>query len=229
MTKTNPGFTRSLPTVTRADQKAPTISGLGAVYYREGDEGSQFWLWDDVVERIRPGAFAKALQSDVRSFFNHNPDRILGRTSAGTLTLSLTAEGLAYTVTPPDTEEGRSVLTAVDRRDVTGSSFMFLPVRTVWEEIKREGEPRLYVRWLEEVETIELGPVTFPAYVSTTATVERSADADSNQSRYEKWLATHVSGARSQWSQQFGGRDQRIDRRARDMARRAAAWPLAQG
>ncbi len=206
--KNSPGFTRSLPEVRKDGDKLATIQGLGACYYREGDAGTEYWLWDDVVERIRPGAFDGAIAdgSDVRSFFNHNPDRILGRTTAGTLTLALTADGLTYTVTPPDTEEGRATLTAVERRDVTGSSFMFLPVRTTWEEIKREGEPRIYVRWLDEVATFEVGPVAFPAYTATTAEASRDTSGAAIANRYQQWLANHVRSAREDWSRRFSGK-----------------------
>ncbi len=37
----------------RADDKS-SIKGLAAVYYREGEPGTEYWLWDDMVERIMP-------------------------------------------------------------------------------------------------------------------------------------------------------------------------------
>lgn len=218
MIKNQPGFTRSMPTLKRAGNSPATISGLGAVYYREGDAGSEYWLWDDVVERIRPGAFDSQLAADVRSFFNHNPDRILGRTTAKTLAISVDANGLLYSVEPPDTEDGRSVIAAVERGDVTGSSFMFIPTRTVWEEIKREGEPHLYIRWIEEVELWEVGPVAFPAYSSTTAEVQRDAAGANVASRYQQWLTRHVEQARSEWADEFDEHVSRSQHRQR-MAR----------
>ena len=49
------------------------ISGYGAVFYREGHTGTEYRLWDDVVERVMPGAFDRAIrEDDVRSLFNHD-------------------------------------------------------------------------------------------------------------------------------------------------------------
>lgn len=212
--KLSPGFCRSLPTAVRADNQAATISGLGAVYYREGDPGTEYWLWQDVVERIRPGAFDSQLGADVRSFFNHDPNRILGRTSAGTLKLSLNAEGLLYEVTPPNSEA--SVVESVTRKDVTGSSFMFIPTRTVWEEI-RDAQSVLYIRWIEEVELWEVGPVAFPAYSATTAETQRDAAGATIATRYQQWLTQHVDVARRDWGKEF------FDQSARSKIRRRMA------
>jgi len=40
-------------------------------------------------EKIDPNAFNSVLDNDVRALFNHNPDLILGRTTSGTLSLSV--------------------------------------------------------------------------------------------------------------------------------------------
>ena len=69
------------------------ISGCAAVFDTETVIAGLF------RERIAPGAFREAIaRDDVRALFNHNPDLVLGRKSAGTLTLREDAKGLHYTV-----------------------------------------------------------------------------------------------------------------------------------
>ena len=60
-------------------------------------------------ERILPGAFDTVLGNDVRAFFNHDPNFILGRSSAGTLKLAVDKKGLKYSFDVPDTTAGRFI------------------------------------------------------------------------------------------------------------------------
>ena len=56
-------------------------------------------------EYVRPRAFDRALASgaDVRALVEHDPARIIGRTRAGNLKLSIDDRGLKVDITPPDT------------------------------------------------------------------------------------------------------------------------------
>lgn len=164
-----------------------TIVGYGAVFYNADDPGTEYWLWDDFVERIMPGAFDRALQEDdVRSAFNHNMDLILGRTTAGTLKLSVDAIGLQYEVTPPASRA--DVVEAIERGDVTGSSFMFIPTSVSWRTEKID-KTYIDIREINEVELWEVGPVAFPAYDSTTSEL-RVAAGDAAADRDERELRT---------------------------------------
>lgn len=149
------------------------ITGYGAVFFNEADpENTQYRLWDDLVERIMPGAFDRAIQdqADVRSLFNHDSNFVLGRTTAGTLSLRTDEVGLMYDALPPDTQLIRDqVLEPLRRKDVTGSSFMFVPTDTVWREQEDDTGRRVYITEVHDVDLWEVGPVTFPAYEGTTA------------------------------------------------------------
>lgn len=151
----------------RADEGKPKQAfGYGAVYY-DGTEKTQYMLADDVAERILPGAFDKAIrEDDVRGLFNHDPSEILGRTAAKTMRLSVDSTGLAYEIDLPETEAGQRVAVAIQRGDVTGSSFSFSPSVQSWRE-----EEGLLIRNIEEVRLYDVGPVTFPAYSGTTSGV----------------------------------------------------------
>lgn len=154
----------------RGDGSGVRITGYGAVFYKRGDPETEFPLLEDLVERIMPGAFDRSLRekADVRSLFNHNADFVLGRTAAGTLRLTTDSRGLRYEIDAPDTDLVRDlVISPIERGDVDGSSFMFIPVDARWH---REGG--VDVREIHDVELIEAGPVTFPAYAGTTSGVE---------------------------------------------------------
>lgn len=142
------------------------LTGYAAVFYRSGDPGTEYHLWEDCAERIGRTAFDRALRErqDVRAFFNHDESQVLGRVSAGTLRLSVDSVGLRYSVDLPDSSIGRDVAELVARGDVTGSSLMFF--RRGFEET-REGD-RLILT-ITDVDLVEVGPVTFPAYKATTA------------------------------------------------------------
>ncbi|MDN8705120.1 HK97 family phage prohead protease, partial [Staphylococcus aureus] len=70
------------------------------------------------------------LNDDVRGLFNHDPNYILGRTTAGTLSLSVNERGLVYDITAPDTQTIRDlVLAPMQRGDINQSSFAFRVAR----------------------------------------------------------------------------------------------------
>lgn len=141
--------------------------GYAAVFNVETPIGSWF------REKIAPGAFAKAIaDSDVRCLFNHDSSQILGRNKAGTLRLEEDAKGLRYECDLPETQVGRDVAVSLERQDVTGSSFQFRAVREEWDETV---EPPL--RTVLEVELYDVGPVTFPAYEDSEASVRDALSA----------------------------------------------------
>lgn len=120
-------------------------------------------------EIIKPGAFDNVLDDDVRALFNHDPNFILGRSSAGTLALSVDEKGLRYEITAPQTQTIRDlVLAPMARGDISQSSFHF--------RIARDGE-----RWYQDEDGVvvreislfsrlfDVSPVTYPAYQASEA------------------------------------------------------------
>lgn len=141
----------------------PQIVGYGAVF----NSRSQV-MYDSFVEEIAPGAFDGVMTDDVRALFNHDANFILGRTRSGTLKLELDAKGLAYTITPPDTQTVRDmVLAPLSRGDVSGSSFAFRVGRD-GDDWRKEGE--LVIRTIHKFERLlDVSPVTYPAYDDSQA------------------------------------------------------------
>lgn len=137
---------------------APMISGYAAVF----NKLSQPLEWG-YRERILPGAFEKTIKDgDVRALFNHDPNFVLGRTTAGTLTLREDATGLAFEAHPPDEPWVRSLIASIRRGDIDQASFAFQPVQEDWS--KNDKQP---VRNIREARLFDVSPVTFPAYVDT--------------------------------------------------------------
>lgn len=154
-----------------ADTGTSTIAGYGAIYNSEAVIAGE-WR-----ERIMPGAFDEALGhgSDVRSLYNHDKNRVLGRRSAGTLRLSSDERGLKYEVDINKADpEAVGVAARVARGDVSGSSFVFrvAPGGQKWET--RSGE--LPLRTISKLaEVLDIGPVAFPAYEDSTAEARATA------------------------------------------------------
>ena len=175
---------RGLKLIKRADGESglPKIGGLAAVYYSDSDkEGTQYHLWDNVFERIGPDAFKNAVgRDDVRALRDHDPRLLLGRSVSGTLRLDLRTEGLGYEIETPDTSAGRDAIESLNRGDLDGSSFSFLPEPdgVVWSEeiVNVAGvDVSLYIRTITAVVLYDVGPVTFPAYTGTSSAVRSAA------------------------------------------------------
>ena len=139
------------------------ISGYAAVFY-DGTERTQYHLGENVFERMAPHAFDGAIRNDdVVALFNHNPDNVLGRSSAGTLRLSIDSVGLRYEIDNPGTSVAKDVAAMQARNEITGSSFAF---RAVDEDFRREDG--VIIREVRDVRLFDVGPVTYPAYAGTS-------------------------------------------------------------
>lgn len=170
----------------RADGDKRTLAGFAARFY-DGTPATEYELWPGMIERIDPGAFDRALaeRDDVRGLVNHQPDNILGRTTAGTMRLEKRSEGLWYEIDLPATQTGTDISVSVERGDVTGSSFSFGILEQRWDET-----PDTVIRTLMSVRLYDVGPVTFPAYEGTTAAMRADEGAGDALLEYEDWRAS---------------------------------------
>lgn len=145
---------------TRAERR--TIGGYAAVFNRESQNLGGF------VEVVMPTAFNKSRGDGwpgVVARYNHDDNMMLGRTSSGTLRLSVDDTGLNYDVDPP-THRG-DVVELVERGDVTQSSFAFRLIEDDWG-LTEQG---FTLRRLIEVGLVDVAPVNLPAYVDSTVGV----------------------------------------------------------
>jgi HK97 family phage prohead protease len=149
------------------DDKKRVITGYAAVFNKPTQIGSRF------QEVIRPGAFDRMLKEkqDVRALFNHDDNQVLGRSKSGTLRLSVDSKGLKYEIDPPDTSVGRDTVTVIrSRRRIDGSSFTFIARGQKWNETTKDGVTT-YLREITDCDVMDVSPVTYPAYESTSVSV----------------------------------------------------------
>ena len=141
--------------VRESDSDDMMLEGYAAVYNSETDLGH-------FREVIRPGAFDDVLDNDVRALINHDPNLILGRTTNGTLELSVDERGLKYKVKLGDQQYAKDFYESVKRGDISQSSFAFTIDKQSWNEERT-------VRSVDKVrQLLDVSPVTYPAYAAAT-------------------------------------------------------------
>ena len=134
------------------------------------------------TEIIRRGALDGADLSDVRLFYNHDTNRVPLARTPRTMTLELTPAGLSMTARLPDTQDARSVHTAVERGDLTGMSFAF-KVPEGGDRYNAATRTREIFR-IEKV--LECSVVPFPAY--ERASVEARAAIQETEAKRDRAL-----------------------------------------
>lgn len=162
---------RSAPTAFRAEQAddgKKHISGYFATF------DGEYPLWWGDVETVDRHAFDTQLGGDVRALIDHVTHLVLGRTTAGTLTLRVDDHGLwgDIIVNEQDTD-AMNCWARVQRGDVTQCSFGFDILRQE-TEYRPDGTTHYTIM---EVELYEVSVCTFPAYESTEVSA-RSAEND---------------------------------------------------
>ncbi|HZL38457.1 MAG TPA: HK97 family phage prohead protease [Tepidisphaeraceae bacterium] len=147
-----------------------TLAGIAAPFNSPSEDLGGF---REVIQR---GAFNSTLSSnrDIRALLSHDNDKLLGRTSSGTLRLHETPDGLAFENDLPDVSYARDLMSLVQRRDIRGMSFGFRVPKGGDSWAKVNGQA---VRTLKSVDLGEISYVANPAYGSTAIQV-RSFNVD---------------------------------------------------
>ncbi len=120
------------------------------------------------IEYIAPGAVK--LAPDMRAFFDHQSQYVLGRTSAGTLETRVDDDGVFMLATPPDTQWARDLMVSMERGDINAMSFGFYANADAWS--KRDGQT---VRTVTDADVFEVSVVAMPAYPTTSAAARSMA------------------------------------------------------
>lgn len=156
------------------------VDGYFAVF------GGQYKLWDDAIETVDVGAFDLTRDTDVRALTNHDTTLVLGRTTAGTLTLSTDERGLYGSIEINDADQDAvNLYERVKRRDVTQCSFGF----DILDEEMVVREDGVTVWHIKSVLLYEVSVCTFPAYEETAVVARQNELATIKKRKNEKWKA----------------------------------------
>lgn len=166
---------------TRSEKDEPLkISGYAAIFNSRTSIGDYF---DEV---IKPGAFNNSIsdkEADIRALINHDWNKVIGRTKAGTLSLSEDNKGLKFELELPDTSYARDLVASMERGDIDQCSFGFLVTGEEWDYNQ---EPVL--RTITDVDLFEISVVSIPAYDDTEASLVRSKEIDKQVEKRMKLL-----------------------------------------
>lgn len=145
-------------------------------YFIKFDEVTE--LWPGYFEVIKREGVEKAIQNaDIRALFNHDDSLVLGRTGNGTVILGVDEIGLfGDIIINKEDPQAIGAYARVQRGDVIGCSFGFIPIKIDTEE-RDDGS---YLDTILELEIFEVSPCTFPAYPQTEIAA-RQKDFESQQ------------------------------------------------
>ncbi len=181
---------RSVPfTLTRdgSGSDGLTFEGYGAVFNSPTRIDSCYEGCFD--EQIAPGAFRKSLRERTPKFqFDHGQHPLIGSVPIGTITdIHEDDRGLYVTARLGQHIVIDLIREAISTGAIDGMSFRFSVVRDDWqdnagktvsaaelEQILYNGDPEQrgpLLRTLKEVKVAEVGPVVWPAYSDTSASV----------------------------------------------------------
>lgn len=159
---------RSYTFEVRAEQNdnGAIITGRPIVYNSRTNLG----FFDEIIDS---GALDETNLTDVRFLVNHDISKIplaRSRRNNGNSTMHLTPDiqGLNMDWVKLDVEnnsEARALYSAVQRKDITGMSFMFSIDGERWEDLESD-HPTRHITKIGSI--VEISAVTFPAYDATS-------------------------------------------------------------
>lgn len=149
---------------TEDSEKGKKISGRPVVYESRTDLGS----YDEIISQ---GALNETDLRDVRFLVNHDLSKIplaRSRRNNGNSTMQLfpVIEGLDFEafLDVERNDHARELVSAIEREDITGMSFMFSIDSQEWDDLESDHPTR---RILKIGTIVEISACSFPAYDST--------------------------------------------------------------
>lgn len=172
--------TATSPFTTREDGKDLHIEGYFAVF------NSDYDIYEGLSESVDEHAFDNTLGGDIRALTDHDTRLVLGRTTAGTLTLRTDSHGLyGDIVINPNDGDAMNLYARVQRGDVDQCSFGF-DILEEDTEVRANGD----VHWtIKQVELYEVSVCTFPAYEETNVIARKHDLEEINKRKHEAWVS----------------------------------------
>ena len=159
------------------------ISGRPIVYEARTHIGA----FDEI---IRAGALNAADMRDVVLTYNHDLSRIpiaRSRRNNGNSTMQLLPDEQGLTMwADADTEnnaEARALVSAIERRDIDGMSFIFTIGDEEWQDLETDHPTRIITR-IDQI--FEVSAVIFPAYDQTTINARNAETLENAKAALER-------------------------------------------
>lgn len=166
------------------DELEQRAFGLSNVEIRAAEDGVQrlsgyFIEWEKLSnpilglfqEKFQRGAFQNLNGGDIKALWQHDPSKVLGRTTNGTLQISEDERGAKFEIEPAaNISWHQDAMRSIQRGDVSEMSFMFRASADSWDD----SNPDMAIRTVTQANLFEISPVTFPAYPQTSVST-RSA------------------------------------------------------
>lgn len=147
------------------EENRNTVEGVPIVFGRSTDIGG--W-WEEEIEE---GAIDLEALKDVRFLVNHDTNGIpLARSrnnnANSTMRLTIEQDGV-HMAADLDEKNPKAVelLSAIERQDISGMSFMFIVDGDRWENLESD-YPKRYITHISQI--FEVSAVTWPAYEQTS-------------------------------------------------------------
>lgn len=153
-------------------------------------------LYRGQFETVAPEAIPDDIADrDIRALFDHDTGKVLGRTSAGTMTLRKDDKGLFGTVEINDDDpEALSIYAKVKRGDVSQASFGFF-IKDQDIEKRDDG----WHNTLTDVDLFEVSVVAFPAYETTEIGARSRDNQHAEQEAFNERKIKLVKELKDKW------------------------------
>lgn len=160
--------------------------GLAAAFNKRTWIGPAEWGF---FEEIAPEAFTRTLadDADVRFLGEHDPAKLLARTTNGSLRLTTNKRGLAVDADIIPTSYARDMALLMGSGALNEMSFAFIPAAggEEWSRAK-DGKD---VRRLVDVDLVDVSVVAYPAYSGTDAALRSAVEARRTDLRAQQFAA----------------------------------------
>lgn len=177
---------------TRAEEDgAKRIEGYFSVF------DSDYEMWPGYTESVDPHAFDDAIEGqDIRCLIDHDTRLVLGRTTAGTLTLRVDEKGLWGSVLVNEKDQDAMNLYArVERGDVSQCSFGF---EILSEENTVDEKSGSVHTTIKSVKLFEVSCVTFPAYTDTGIEARKAKVGEVKREHLKEWKTKALARLRKE-------------------------------
>lgn len=165
------------------DDGSKYIEGYFAVF------GDIYEIAPGMSESLDPECFNETISDDIRCLTDHETRLVLGRTTAGTLTVKVDSHGLyGRALVNPDDQDALNTYARLQRGDISQASFGF-DILDETTEYRDDGS----VHWtIRKVKLYEISVCTFPAYSQTNINARSKQRDDMEKRKLEKWKSETI-------------------------------------